>query len=157
VKYLAESGVPSVTYYETSGWRGVMESEEGSSATERFRSIPGGVYPLYHVLADVGELAGAEVLPATSSDTLALDGLALRGGGRTRVLLANLSPRQQRVRVRGLAPRVTLRVLDETNAERAMRDPERFRAEPGEPRESRAGELELELRPYAVARLDARA
>ena len=30
IKYLAESGASSVTYYETTGWRGVMETEAGS-------------------------------------------------------------------------------------------------------------------------------
>ena len=42
VKYLAESQVASVTYYETGGWRGVLEIEAGSPAPRQFRSIPGG-------------------------------------------------------------------------------------------------------------------
>src|SRR2546421_1852947 len=31
IKYLAESGAASLTYYETAGWRGLMERETGSS------------------------------------------------------------------------------------------------------------------------------
>ena len=30
IKYLSESGASSVTYYETTGWRGVMETTSGS-------------------------------------------------------------------------------------------------------------------------------
>ena len=51
IKYLADGGAASATYYETTGWRGVMETEQGSPLPRRFRSEPGMVFPLYHVLA----------------------------------------------------------------------------------------------------------
>ena len=63
LKYLCASGAASLTYYETSGWRGVMELASGAPLPERFRSLPGGVFPLYHVLADIGEFAGGEITP----------------------------------------------------------------------------------------------
>jgi len=80
VKYLCESGAASLTYYETSGWRGVIELESGAPLPERFRSLPGGVFPLYHVLADVGEFAGGEVIPSESSEPLRVEGLVLQPG-----------------------------------------------------------------------------
>src|SRR5262249_316655 len=95
IKYLAESGVESVTYYETTRCRGVMETEAGSPLPDQFRSIPGAVFPLYHVLADVGEFAGGHVLPSVSGEPLCFDGLALRQGGRTRLLLASFRPETQ--------------------------------------------------------------
>jgi hypothetical protein len=129
-----------------------------AGASQRaFRSIPGAVFPLYHVLADVGEFAASQVVPTRSSDPLRVDGLALRGGdkgGAARVVLANLSPEPQRVTVRGLGARVRVRLLDETNALAAMTAPEDFRAEVGEETETDGGALELELLPYAVARID---
>ncbi len=82
LKYLAESGVGQVTYYETSGWRGVMETECGSPLPEIFRSFPGGVFPMYHVFADIGEYARGQVLPTRSSNPLHVDCLALRSGGK---------------------------------------------------------------------------
>jgi hypothetical protein len=63
LKHLCESNVYSVTCYETSGWRGVMEREDGPALPDMFRSLPRSVYPLYHVLADAGEYVGASVLP----------------------------------------------------------------------------------------------
>jgi hypothetical protein len=45
--------------------------------------------------------------------------------------------------------------LDETNAEAAMTSPKEFRARPGQRVETKAGVLELDLLPYAVARIDA--
>lgn len=154
IKYLAENGVASVTYYETTGWRGVMETASGSSVPEKFRSIPGAVFPLYHVLADVGEFRGGEVLPTLSSDTLRVVGLALRNGGRTMVCLANFTNQPQTVTVADLAAEVQIRTLDETNAEATMRSPEAFRRQPGESKSTVSGQLELNLLPYAVVRVD---
>jgi hypothetical protein len=155
IRYLAKGRAASVTYYETTGWRGVMETEAGSPVPDRFRSVPGGVFPLYHVLADVGEFAGGQVLETRSSDPLKADVLALQRGARRCVLVANTSPDLQRVTVRGLSEAgwVHVRVLDEATAVDAMRAPEAFRAENGERRTMVNGTLTLELRPYAVARI----
>ena len=127
IKYLSESGASSITYYETSGWRGVMETANGSPLPEKFRSLPGGVFPLYHVLADVGDFVGGEVLVSKSSDPLKVEGIALRKNGKTRTLLANLTPDSQQVKVENLAGAVRVRHLNETNAQTAMASPEVFR------------------------------
>ncbi len=154
LKYLAESGAASLTYYETTGWRGVMETAIGSPVPEKFRSISGAVFPLYHVLADVGEFAGGEVLPTVSSDPLRLDGLMLCKAGRVRTLLANLTNQPQVVTVQDLDEPVTIHRLDETNAEAALRSPETFRTQPGEPKSPTNGALTLQLLPYAMVRID---
>jgi len=157
LKYLVEHGVMSVTYYETTGWCGVLERAAGSPLPERFPSLPGAVFPLYHVLADVNELAGGTALRTTSSDVLRMDGLALRKDGATRIMLANMTNSSQLVRVQIPGETALLRVLDERNAELAMRDPVGFRAEAGTPIRSTDGYLELTLRPYAIARVDVQA
>jgi hypothetical protein len=154
LKYLGEAGVQSITYYETTGWRGVMEQEAGSPLPERFRSLPGGVFPLYHVLADAGDFRGGEVLRTHASTPLAVDGLAFRRGNRLRVLIANLSPTAQEVTLIGCEGPARVRILDETNAEAAMGEPEAFRSEIGEGVEFRQDEFPLNLEPYAVARVD---
>ena len=154
IKYLSESGASSVTYYETSGWRGVMETASGPPLPEKFRSLPGAVFPLYHVLADVGEFAGGEVLVSKSSDPLKVEGIALRKNGKTRILLANLTPESQHVRVQNLIGTVRGRRLDETNAQAAMVSPEAFREETGELVGDAEDTLELNLLPYAVAQID---
>jgi hypothetical protein len=154
LKYILASPLQSATYYETSGWRGVMEIEAGSPLPEKFQSIPGAVFPLYHVLADVGEFAGGEVIPTTSSHTLAVEGLALRQAGRTRLLVANLTAQAQQVSLKKLAGQVRLWYLDETNVVEAMQSPEAFRARPGQAQATTGGNLTLNLRPYAIAKID---
>lgn len=154
LKYLAESGAHSATYYETTGWRGVMERASGATLPERFHSIPGAVFPLYHVLAEVGEFVGGEVVLSRSSDPLRVDGLCLRHQQRRRVLLANLTLNEQPVRIVGLGARVSIKRLNTANAEWAMREPEGYRVASGETLDVIGGELLLHLAPYETVRVD---
>ncbi len=151
---LAGSDVQSLTYFETSGWRGVIETKAGSPLPNKFQSLPGSVFPMYHVFADVGEFSGGEVLPTRSSNSLLVEALALRQTGRQRLLLANLSHESQQISVSGLPERVAVRLLDETNAEAAMLEPEIFRARPPDFFNTSDGVLELHLLPFALARID---
>ena len=88
LKHLAGSGAQSVTYYETTGWRGVMEREAGSPAPQLFPSVPGGVYPMYHVFADVAEFAKGTVLETQSTRPLEVEALALNDDASLRMLVA---------------------------------------------------------------------
>jgi hypothetical protein len=153
-KYAAESGVQSLTYYETGGWRGVMDQESGSPLPEKFRSLPGSVFPLYHVLADVGEFVGGEIMPTQSSDCLRVDGLAVAKAGKQRLILANLTNEPQQVTLENLNEQVQIYHLNETNVETAMQSPEAFRAAPGEAVSTSAGTLEVTLLPYGLVRID---
>ena len=101
-KYLAENGVSSVTYYETIGWRGLIETVNGSPPGSGFPSFPGMVFPLYHVLADAADISGDKMLAAVSSHPLRAVGLAARSSSTLNVLIANLEPREQAVSVQGL-------------------------------------------------------
>jgi hypothetical protein len=156
IKYLSESGVSSITYYETTGWRGTMETEAGSSLPDAFPSTPGTVFPLYHVLADVGEFSGGVMLPGRSTRPLDVDGLVLRSRDRVRVLLANLSAQDQRVRIEcdGMGSRVRVSRLDAHTAQRAMSDPEAYRAEQGIEEQVRDGVFGLSLPPHGLVRID---
>lgn len=150
IRSMAISGATAVTYYETTGWRGVMETQAGSPVPDKFHSSPGMVYPLYHVLADIAEFTGAEVLAVTTNDELKAQGLALRKKDRTCLLVANFTPNPQTVNIANLAGLRTVRFLDENTVRKAMSDPETYRAQntqlfQGEP---------LTLLPFAVARLD---
>lgn len=154
IKYLAESDLASITYYETTGWQGIMARDSGSPLPDQFYAIPGGVFPVYHAVADVGEFAGAEVIHCTASDPLRFEGLALRRDGDWRVFVVSFSPEPQTITLVGLAGPVTIQHLDASNAERAMREPEAFRAEASVTLTARADGLALELPPYAILRLD---
>ena len=153
LKYISEAGAASVTYYESTGWRGVVERATGSELPDRFRSRAGEAFPLYHPLADVAGWCGATVLSCASSDLLAAVGLAVRDDdGRVCLLVANLTAHAQDVVVGPLQGPFALRRLNEATAERAGGEPAAFRSE--SERSEADGDLALELEPYEVVRVD---
>ena len=153
LKYLAESGVDSLTYYETNGWRGVMETETGSLLPNIFRSRPGCVFPVYHIIADFGEFAGGNVIPTVSSEKLCVESFAMQKNGKIRVLISNLTTESQRVVLHNVEGRVRVRQLDESNVIDAMCLAEEFRNNAGEAQVV-THPLELFLRPFATVRID---
>lgn len=155
LKYLSESGAASVTYYETAGWQGVLAGAAGSRISDKFPSLPGCVFPVYHVLADIGEFSGGDVVPTESSDALLADGICVGKGNRTMLLLANRGSERQTVIVRGLDGPVRVRTLDETTARVAMEAPEEYRARESERVTANPQGLPVDLLPYAVVRVDA--
>jgi D-apionolactonase len=152
LKYMAESGADTVTYYETTGWRGVLEREEGSALSDVFHSHAGEVFPLFHPLADAAGWRGEEVLEVTSDDPLTAVALAVKVDGGLRLLVANLTSAPQDVVVSPLPGPRRIRRLSATNAREAGADPMSF-LEAREEAEA-DGELELRLEPYEVVRID---
>jgi hypothetical protein len=151
IKRLAESSAASLTCFETTGWRGVMETEAGSPLPQQFPSLPGAVFPLYHVLADVAEFAGGEVIALQSSDALKVEAMLFERGERRSLLLANLTPETQTAAMAGSHNAARLRRLNEENAEAAMCEPETFR------RQYMSDKLptnKIELSPFEIVRLD---
>jgi hypothetical protein len=153
-KALAESGAASITYYETTGARGVLDTGVEPPQPEPCPSLPGDVYPMYHVLADLAEWRAAELLAADSTDAEAIQALALDTGEALHVLVANLRPSCTTCSLEGWpAGTAGVRALDDDSAERALVQPDAFRRDADECA-LRNDRLELQLRPYAIVRLD---
>jgi D-apionolactonase len=154
IKHLAEQRAARATFYETTGWRGVMEAACGPPLPEQFRSFPGQVFPMFHVFADVNEFRGGEVLLSRSTHPLTVDGIVLRRGPARRLLLANFTPKDLEIRIDGLGRQTRIRRLDATNATQDAEAARRFRADPG-PNHATVGRgYPLAIGPYALARLD---
>jgi hypothetical protein len=156
IKYLAEKGAKSATFFETSGWRGVMERQAGSPLPEKFRSIPGAVFPLFHIFADLGEFTGGQVVPSRSSAPLKVETLTVRKGGQLRVLVANLVKASTKILIEKLPDWVEVKTLDESSYLAAVQSPTRFHRQPGAILESVDGSLELSMKPYAIVRIEPR-
>jgi D-apionolactonase len=152
LKYMCEAGPASVTYYEATGWRGVLEREEGSALPALFRSRAGEVYPLFHPLADVAGWRGAAVLEVASENPLLALAVAVQADGAIRLLVVNVTPDVQDVIVSPLRGAVRLRRLSAESAAAAAADPASFRA--GGEDAVADGELALRLEPYEVVRID---
>jgi D-apionolactonase len=153
---LARSGATSVTYYETAGWRGVIERADGSPMPDRFPSRPGQPFPLYHALADALEVRDAAVRELVPSDPQQLGGFAVETRDGVVVVVSNLTSGPLAFDVSGLtAGAVTCRVLDIRSAERATDDPIAWRRSSGPPLAVVDGVVHIGLEPYGMARLAA--
>jgi hypothetical protein len=154
---LAPCALQSITLFETAGPRGVLDGgSEDPGGPRQVLVFPGAAFPIFHALADVGEHAQSEVLRVDSSAPHRAHALALRGVGKTRILVANFSPSMQEValHIEGATGSALVRMLDEENAEPAAREPELFRRDAGREVALHSGSLTVSLRAYAVARVD---
>lgn len=151
---LGNAGVDALTYFETTGWKGLIERRDHPLRVAKFHSWPGMVFPLYHVLADVGEFYGGEILPVTLGDGLRVQALALRDGGRVRVILANMRDESTTVslEVPG-ADNATVRRLDDQLVHLAASDPEAFRGST-QPIEATDGAVLIDLPSFGLATVD---
>lgn len=153
-KHLAEPGATAITYFETVGWRGVIQGDGDPPRPGEFPARAGQAFPLAHVLADVGELQGWELLKTDCSRPLTAAGLAARGpNGELTLLVANLTPAVQHLRLAGVAGDGHVRRLNEDTAQLAMFESERFRST--EAQSEPIGELTLA--PYETVRIDTHA
>ena len=153
---LARSGATSATYYETAGWRGVIERAEGSPMADRFPSRPGQAFPLYHPLADALEVRSAVVRELIPSDPLQIGGFAVETEDGVVVVVSNLTPGPLAFEVTGLpATTATIRILDAHSVERADDDPISWRAASGPPFPVVDGTIRLDLGAYGTVRVDA--
>jgi len=105
---LAAARVESITYFETTGWRGVMERTRGSPLPKEFPSRPGELFPVYAVLAGLAGFRQVAVADAGEGYVA----LTLFAPGRSpRAMIGNLQPEAKRVRVRSGSKVRLLRLL----------------------------------------------
>ena len=110
-------GIVGLTYFETTGWRGVMETSHGSLLPDRFESVPNEIFPVYYVFESLAEAHSVLALrPAP-------DGLAVLGlsdeNGIPRYLVVNLEVTPKRVRCRSAREAFELRGLNSSTLEDA--------------------------------------
>jgi D-apionolactonase len=158
MKALAEEGAHATTWFETTGPWGVVDGGAAEPGSSLIPAHPGLVFPVYHALRDVCEFGGTPLL-ACSGDPLRAAAIAVRRGGRSAILVANLRPEPTAIEVR--LPRqlrrssVTIRRLNTMTASAAMLSPESFRSH-AQPQPVHRSTLRLNLLPYEYSRLDLR-
>ena len=153
LKYISESGASSVTYYETTGWRGVVERAGGSELPEQFQLGGGRRVPALPPARRRGRVAwggGPRLRCRATRSPRRARRASPRWRGRA--LVANLTPSEREVVVGPLHGSLSLRRLNEATAAHAASDPAAFRA--SSEAASADGELELTLAPYEVVRID---
>lgn len=149
VEALSTSGAESITLFETVGWRGVMESEQGSLLPDIFPSEPGGTFLVYHLLAGLASVNG--ITPAGNSDPSRITALPcdLTHGGR-RIALGNLTAQVQRIHLLG----ANSAILGQGLATGSVSDSGAFLLQPGKRLTPQQGIIALSLPPNGCVFLD---
>ncbi len=136
IKYLAEAGAHSATFYETVGWNGVMDADNVGRRPAGYPSQPGKLFPVYHLLKSIGEFAGGTIRRIHSSNPLSTEAIALFRDTQLRVLVANLTGKPQSVTLRGLGGPIAVgQLLDDKATEVAP-------------------EIPITLSPHGIVRID---
>ncbi|MEO9336094.1 hypothetical protein ABFT80_01485 [Mesorhizobium sp. SB112] len=133
---VAEAGLDVVTLSTLAGPFGLVAGKNEPVAEGKPR-------PLFHVLKWLGHLSGADYLAVNSPEPEKILALGARRDGKTVLLVANLTPHLQNIEISGVRGGL-LSLLDEVWLQEGG----------GEPVLSTLRADELELPPYAVARLE---
>jgi D-apionolactonase len=114
-KYLAQAGVSSVSYYETTGERGVIMGESSSRWPSLFFADRNTLFPMYHVLAFIAQFQNAEILGSISSNPLKVDSLVIKDKNYLNIILTNLTHLPQSANLPELLKPVEMLNLDENS------------------------------------------
>ena len=89
IKYLSQAEANLATFFETVGWRGLIQGAFESPIPGKFKAQTNEVFPVYNILK---ELNGFEsVLYSESKLPLEVDGIVLQNQDKVKLILANFT------------------------------------------------------------------
>ena len=136
--------VESLTFYETSGPRGVMTSEPNSADPKAH----GKMFPVYYVFEAIAGIRN--LLPVSISDQTLVSAFALRNEqGQSIALIANLGADPKEVELQVPASELDVLSIDETNVSDACEG----RLPPAARLAPQAGRVKLALPSHALVKL----
>lgn len=102
LQFLASAGVDLVTYYETAGWKGLIQGEHAPALPNLFPAHAHERFPVYEALQRL--MGYSLVTRSKSSHPLQFDGLVVLSENQTKVFLFNFTKEDIQIR---LEPSVT--------------------------------------------------
>jgi len=115
LKYICEAGADSVTYYETTGEKGIIQGDYDSQWPLHFPSIKGMIFPVYHVFRFLLANKSLNGIISRSTQPLVADCLALSDGKQARLLLVNFTGSVQPVSLDCCSGLFRIRTLNADN------------------------------------------
>lgn len=97
LKYLAESGADSITFFETVGERGIVQGRDNSRWPDNFPASAGMLFPVYHLFRYILHLTNARVILSNSSHPLLADCLLVGHSKGKSLLIANMTGEIQHI------------------------------------------------------------
>ncbi len=146
IKYLSEAGTARITYFETTGWKGIMQGNDPSPLLSSFRAQAGTVFPVYFTFYWLGKNKGSKVLPVKITQPAKVSGLALQNEKDKYLFLANHTEDNLAFPVHNLRKGQVISRLNEKNAASFMKDPATFLGRsPDDPVEGNVTLMPLEI------------
>ena len=114
-KYLCESGVSGVTYYETVGERGIIQGEFPPRWPDHFKSTAGMFFPVALLFKFILDNKAYRIAECSSSHPLKVECMVLSDGHFMKMLVVNFSPEPQTVKQEGLSGYAEIRQMHAGN------------------------------------------
>lgn len=123
MKYLFESGIKGVTFFETVGERGIFQGGLPSRWPGAFRSVRNMIFPVFHLFNYLLKNKSMNVIRSNSSFPLKVDLLALSDGKCFKLILLNFTQETQNVIFSEISGEASLRQLNSETYAAASADP----------------------------------
>ncbi len=102
LKYLLDSEVTSISYYETVGERGLFMGEHGSRWPGQFNANKEMIFPIFHIFRTILNKGKYRVPGSYSTNPLVIDGFTVAGEDSGLLFLSNMTRQKQRVMLTGI-------------------------------------------------------
>jgi hypothetical protein len=101
---LMKSRAYAVTYYETTGWRGIIQGNHDPEKPELFFGRRGDIFPVYHLFRFLSTLKPDAFYSCISTHPLKITAIAAESSSDFMLILANHTPEMQHVAIKDFHP-----------------------------------------------------
>lgn len=151
MKYLLESGIKGVTYFESVGERGIFQGDFPSRWPEDFNACKGMIFPVFHIFSYILKYKASKVIRSESSEPLKVDIISLSDGPKLRFILINYTSSNQNVSFKAISGKFAIKKLNAGNYADAVSD---FKWIDGIPSMPVNLDEKISLEPYSVCFID---
>jgi hypothetical protein len=119
---LAAGGAEWVTFYQATGWQGIIQGDSDPEKPGLFAGRKGDIFPVFHVLRLLSRPGNMLAIPCHVSKPLACSAMILKGKEKDLLVVANHTPDKLQISVEGYNP-VRYACWDSTNLPQSYVDP----------------------------------
>lgn len=151
LKYLIESGIKGVTFFETVGERGIIQGDSPPRWPEKFQSVKEMIFPVFHIFHYLLNNKSFKVIRSECSHPLIIDIFALSDGQQAKIILVNFTSDEKKVNFEGRCELNAIQQINSDNFEFAMCDPEWIE---NAPKRAIRRDEKILLEPFSVSFID---
>lgn len=118
---LAQGGADAVTYYEATGWRGLIQGDADPEKPALFAGRKGDIFPVFHILRLMNLDKHAKIIPCSTLPALYCTAVAFVQDKQMMLVVANHTQDKLPVLIEGFEPD-DYAVWDSSNLEQSFND-----------------------------------